>query len=184
MPKYKIGKNGKMEVVPDEKKVEAVQQDQFDNLLKDDSDKDVEEMSKTLEELERENNKTGFFGSKPQPKQEVQQPVYQQPQPVYQQPVYQQPQMMQQPQPVYQQPMYQQPVYQQPVYQQPQPVPQLEPVTVTIMIVENYKITVPLDTSNAEDFIQELNIAISEGSTFKVDNVIINCKNIKYYTIN
>ena len=224
MPKYKIGKGGKMEAIPDAVKPEN-SSDKFDALAKEiagapsQSNKESDEigmMNQTLETMQQSEKPKGFFGTKVQPQkpsiemkdQELimeeefeemtQQPQQQRQQPQMQQQMYQQPQQAQQPsqQEMYQrflQQQQQEAMRQQQMFLQQQEVMRQQqmqqqrqrpsPVTVTIMMVENDKITVPLDSSNIDGFIEELNSSMVEGSIFKIDNITLNCKKIKYYNI-
>lgn len=203
-----------MEAIPDEVK-EETSSDQFNELINEvntkaeTSNQEIEELNKTLEQMEPLGKPKGFFGTTQQSAQEIRQqavsqrPIMQQQpqrpqQPIPQQQAYQPPnpqmtqqqidaiiqnqQRMQQQQMMEQQMMEQQ-LYMQQQQQMQQEAQQIKPIVVTLMLIENDKITVPLDTATVNDFLEQINGAITDGSVFKVDNIVVNCKNIKYYTI-
>jgi hypothetical protein len=176
MVKYKIGPNGKMVAVADEKPKDE-SSEEFNKLLKEVENKNVQS-DQVL--FTPQDSPKGFFK---EAEQVQQQPVYQQqPQQQYQQ-QYQQPQQQYQ---QVQQPQQQGFVYQEPVRVQPQQQyqqPVVSPVNVSVVLTEGEKFNIPLDTVSINEFMEQLNGAISEGSCFKIDSMVINCKLIKYYIV-
>jgi hypothetical protein len=109
-------------------------------------------------------------------------PLPQFPQQQYQQQAY--PQYQQQaPPPQFQQQQYQQPP---PQYQMPpqfvQQPPQYPPLTVTIQMIGETVIQVNVAQEKIESFIEELNNAVDNQSSFPLGNKIINGRNILFYT--
>lgn len=66
---------------------------------------------------------------------------------------------------------------------QQQQAQQTKEVTINIVMINGLKYPFPMPINQLSDFKDKLDTSISENTTFQVDNITMNCRNIIYYEI-